>query len=125
MKKWAPVAVAVVALAAAGLAVWLNLPGDGPRVMTLRVSGPAGTRVSATLEADGRASTQQGVVPCEFSATASTLVFEVKKLDGPAGQIRVDLTAGGRECGSNSGLHQVTGRLEVVGSQVFPSTSGR
>jgi hypothetical protein len=119
----------LLAILAIGLSVWLCvlfMPNDGPRAMVVQVTGPVGVRVSASLDADGRSSTEELAVPCEFTATAYKLVFLVTKIDGPKGEIRVTMTADGRLYGMNSGLIEVNGHLEFDGrKQKVASISGR
>jgi hypothetical protein len=117
--------VLVVVLITASLIAWRGIHATGPRAMTIKVSGPAGVRISSSVDADGQTSTDERALPCEFSATAEKLHFTVRKISGPDGQIRVEMFADGLLRGSTGSLRAVSGQLEFEGRSVkIASISG-
>jgi len=106
----------VVVLAVSGLIVWVAARLAGPRAMGIKVSGPAGVKVSATLDVDGRTYTEEKNLPCEFTATGRKLLFKIKILGDADGLVRFEMFAGGRPSSSVGGdLRGASGYLEFEG----------
>ncbi len=64
-------------------------PLAGPHRVDLRVQGPAGGKVSVTLNVDDRSLTEEKTVPCEFTVTGSKISYTVRKLDKSEGEIQI------------------------------------
>lgn len=86
MKKTVAI-IAISALVISGVVVALLRPRPTPKEVVLRLSGTPGLEVAGKVIVDGVASTLSATVPTNFTFTASSFTYRIKKTTA-AGELK-------------------------------------
>jgi hypothetical protein len=101
---------AIVAIAAAVVVLLALLPAPA-QTITIKVSGPPGTKLTGNYTVDGNESEVDTLVPAEFVVTGRDVTCSIAKDDTP-GDITVRISS---DTGGYASVSAVTGRVAQLG----------